>query len=668
MLYMKKRFLYILFSLLTIVAYGKETGKVDSLQQQLTKARGKSRVNTLNSLAWELRRKTVSIAKEYSLEALQLSKRIGFKKGEAKALFHFGVVYAIHNKYDSSKFYFKKAAYLYNYLNNNKELSRVYNGLALTSTDKGEHDSAAYYYKVAIKVLGGDSTGDAAGLIYGNLSNLYIFQGKYEEALYNTKKALDITFVKNKKRVGSYYISLGIIYRNLHRYKEAMEAYFNGLKIAKEINEYILEAKIYSNLGNLYKALGQYEKALESFEKGLNYHKKIGDRISVAMDYTNIGNVYRKKRELEKALEYYSKSLAIKKKLKSTNQIWTAYINIGGTLLDSGLYHRADSFINIGLKYSDSASSLHGKALGYSKLTYSAYKKKDFEQSIAYARQGLAISEGIGALKNSQDMYGVLILTYEELNKTDSALEYLKKYQLINDSIINNSSPFELADLLSKEEIEKKEAELIFKRSEIQLLKEKEQNNRLKKILLIVSIMALAIAIILIYVIQKRRIKENKKQFDKKERVLVEKKETAEAELEKKKREVTSLALNISRQSSLLNNVRETLETSKSLNTLQNSVKQILSQDSFAEKEWEHFNSRFTSLHPKFIENLRKGYPELTTNDIRLCMLIKTELDTNEIASTLNITIPSVNSARYRIRKKLSIPKEITLENFIYRL
>jgi DNA-binding CsgD family transcriptional regulator len=50
---------------------------------------------------------------------------------------------------------------------------------------------------------------------------------------------------------------------------------------------------------------------------------------------------------------------------------------------------------------------------------------------------------------------------------------------------------------------------------------------------------------------------------------------------------------------------------------------------------------------------------------MRLCALLRLNLSTKEIANMLNLTVRGVESARYRLRKKLGISEEARLTDFM---
>ncbi|EFR53586.1 hypothetical protein BFAG_02281 [Bacteroides fragilis 3_1_12] len=65
---------------------------------------------------------------------------------------------------------------------------------------------------------------------------------------------------------------------------------------------------------------------------------------------------------------------------------------------------------------------------------------------------------------------------------------------------------------------------------------------------------------------------------------------------------------------------------------------------------------------------LRCQCPELTRNDELLCMLILLNQSTDEIALALGISRASVNSGRSRIRKKLGLGKDESLEAYLQNI
>ena len=79
--------------------------------------------------------------------------------------------------------------------------------------------------------------------------------------------------------------------------------------------------------------------------------------------------------------------------------------------------------------------------------------------------------------------------------------------------------------------------------------------------------------------------------------------------------------------------------------------------------------SLFEDIHPSFTQKLNQAATQkLTATEMRLCMLLRLDLSSKEIASVLRITPDSVRVARYRLRKKLPLDSTDELVNFMLKL
>jgi len=83
------------------------------------------------------------------------------------------------------------------------------------------------------------------------------------------------------------------------------------------------------------------------------------------------------------------------------------------------------------------------------------------------------------------------------------------------------------------------------------------------------------------------------------------------------------------------------------------------------ENDWYRIKAHFEKIHPGFFDRLREKFPQLTPNDHKLCALLRMNLSTKEISQILKITAPSTEISRIRLRKKLVLPKNINLVQFI---
>jgi len=103
---------------------------------------------------------------------------------------------------------------------------------------------------------------------------------------------------------------------------------------------------------------------------------------------------------------------------------------------------------------------------------------------------------------------------------------------------------------------------------------------------------------------------------------------------------------------------------SDSNKAIQNIIKQI---DFIIDNkdEWKELKLHFDAVYDGFYDSLISKYPTLTETELRHCMFIKLHMQTKEIARILNIDPRSLQTARYRIKKKLNLTEDQDLRSFL---
>jgi DNA-binding NarL/FixJ family response regulator len=82
-------------------------------------------------------------------------------------------------------------------------------------------------------------------------------------------------------------------------------------------------------------------------------------------------------------------------------------------------------------------------------------------------------------------------------------------------------------------------------------------------------------------------------------------------------------------------------------------------------EEWKNTLRNLKLSEQGFFKKLLEIYPDLTTNDLRLCSYLRMNLSTKEIAKLLNISTRAVEISRYRLRKKMSMEHDTNLTEFL---
>jgi DNA-binding CsgD family transcriptional regulator len=144
-------------------------------------------------------------------------------------------------------------------------------------------------------------------------------------------------------------------------------------------------------------------------------------------------------------------------------------------------------------------------------------------------------------------------------------------------------------------------------------------------------------------------------------------------DLDVKAKELSTYTLHIIQKNQLLEELRGKLEgmvkeekrdQKKQLQQLIHQINNNFNHDQY----WGEFRGIFEQVHQAFLANLKKHAENLTANDLKLVSLIKMNLAPPDIATLLGISQDSLKVARYRLRKKINMPGEASLNTFIQSL
>lgn len=154
------------------------------------------------------------------------------------------------------------------------------------------------------------------------------------------------------------------------------------------------------------------------------------------------------------------------------------------------------------------------------------------------------------------------------------------------------------------------------------------------------------------------------------ERIITEQqKQLIEHELSVKSKELASMALEAGYKHQVIENLRETINAQRRkgiiASTAVDSLIKTINSDIGNNEFWEIFHNNFDLIHENFFRNLRQRYPELTATDFKFCALLRLNMSTKDIAKFTQMTVRGVETARYRLRRKLRLGSNESIVQFL---
>lgn len=150
------------------------------------------------------------------------------------------------------------------------------------------------------------------------------------------------------------------------------------------------------------------------------------------------------------------------------------------------------------------------------------------------------------------------------------------------------------------------------------------------------------------------------------QKVIKLQKEHLEKDMADKNEQLAASTMSLIRKNEFLSILKEELkdtETTKVKGVIKTIDKEISEEDN-----WKMFKEAFKNADKEFFDKIKSKHPELTSNDLRLCAYLRLNLSSKEIAPLINISVKSVEIKRYRLRKKMGLPREVNLTDYIMNL
>ena len=142
--------------------------------------------------------------------------------------------------------------------------------------------------------------------------------------------------------------------------------------------------------------------------------------------------------------------------------------------------------------------------------------------------------------------------------------------------------------------------------------------------------------------------------------------ENLQKDIATRNRELAASTMDMVKKSKILQEVKDKLtdlEPSKELDKIIKDIDKNIS----TKQDWKFFEEAFNHADKDFFKKVKDKHPLLTTNDLKLCVYLRLNMTSKEIAPMLNISHRSVEIKRYRLRKKLNLDRNVQLNDYFIK-
>jgi signal transduction histidine kinase len=278
----------------------------DSIKNQLKTVTDDSlKVDILNQLSFHEIITHPENSQKYNLEALDLSRQLEYKKGEAVALDLRGILYRNSGFYEDAVKNHLNALKINEAINNPQGVAVNYANLGLVYLDQKLYEKSIPYFRKAVREKLQLQDTVAAIFNLNDVTSAFIGLENYDSAMYYSRMSLDLaksTGVRSEETQALFNIAKVHAYD--HNFGLAMIELQNVIELAIEFeNNYVL-IKAYKLLSDIYRLKKDYELSIEYGQKSLQIAKQSQIKIDIHQALLSLSKTYAGMRDFENAFNY----------------------------------------------------------------------------------------------------------------------------------------------------------------------------------------------------------------------------------------------------------------------------------------------------------------------------------------------------------------------------
>ena len=708
---LKKRIpLYLFILFLPLLVYGQEAGVGDTYIEQIEKYISTSNIDSAKYLI-----NKIEHSKGFKPHSL-VSSKLNYYKGKmelgkgnyAEAALFYETAY--NTEYEDLDCFKQQILYdilttkyahdatfdAIDYISNHSSL------LALSSKCKAyyyisigdyfrksvdDNQLAEEYYLLAIDIAEHEEFQELLYKAYTGLRELKYASDDRVAEFEVCEKLLELAeALQDSAKITSTLYKLALSYTDFGMYGKATKVFFSLIPYYKSRNDFIKLAYLYNEIGSIEGAnvLNNHSDAVDAYKKAIELMNKVETKIpngNRAAPYVNLGHEYFMNERYNKAYDSYSRAyeIAVEEDAPFAPLILSSLGDVESLL---GLYQKADQ------TFEDLLNNEKDLNLPVQSMLVAIYV--DYASHLL--RQGSNISKAGAYCKKAMDMavendysdevkgscYECLYKFYMEIGDFEKATIEQQNFHEVQLKNMEAKNVETMKTVQLKNQIIENQEKNELRVKNIQAaadLKDQKLLNRLYIFAFIIIL--LSFSGIFLWINAKKNIEIKKITLEKNEHLkelnhvlensnveLQAVNELISSQKQKIEAELKSKLLFILDRNSMIEKLEAELNEIDIDFALKRKLKKILNTNK-GEDKWEKIEEEYLGTHQDFIEIISQRYPQITANNLKLCILIKLGLSNKEIAQLRYITTNSVKVARSRLRKKLGVETDVTLYTFL---
>ncbi len=453
---------------------------------------------------------------------------------------------------------------------------------------------------------------------------------------------------------------LGDNLRYQGKLNQSLVIWYEAMKIGELLNDSSEIINCYSGQGIVRLLQNELDKAESDFNTFGKYNRKIGNKKKQALAQSLLSLVdYQRgdyERSIDRSLDSYNTRLEIndvKGQGESLNNLALGYMGLKN-------WDQALRYLEEAVQLKTRANDLSQMTVILNNTGYCHNKLGNTDAALHFFQLALEKGKQNGQMGDVLTSYRNLVSLSEAQEKFGQAFRFQAELVELKDSLAEVEKLETIRELEVKYESDKKD-------QEITMLQQQQ-------VIITNRWLTLALGLFLAIIIG-ALVFDNQKRNHRQQQELI----SAEDELQKAELKIMSDLLEHNQQKLSLY-TENLIRKNELVSQLEDKLNTVVDDDSptkeeakvnfsrvriLTEQDWEEFKQLFDNVHHGLRERLAIECGSLTLSEQRLFLLMKLSMSTKEIANILGVSPDSVKKSRYRLKKKLKLIGDVSLQEFI---
>jgi tetratricopeptide (TPR) repeat protein/DNA-binding CsgD family transcriptional regulator len=408
-------------------------------------------------------------------------------------------------------------------------------------------------------------------------------------------------------------VVLGELALQRAEYSRAFELLLEGVELAGELDSPYALAPALKNLARAYDLIGDFNAALDAHSRSLELYRSIGDRLGEAAALSYLGGVVTRMGNPERGLEHYIRALAVFEEMNNTINQCRCLRAIGAIHGEAGDHGLALEHMRLALDLATGAGNSIERAFALEGMGNTLIRVGEQEAALAALGEALDLAREWKLRSAESRICEALALVHEGMGNLGASIEMYRRHTAIEKGMRKEEVAREVERMRARYSLERAEREK--------------------------SLLA-------------RKVRQLERELGQVSSEL----RTASRRLEKEKAAAERLRMDL---------LPFTHARGQDAATLARFLLERIDAKSVGEAEWHAFDGQFQRMHPSYVSDLLDRHGSLSRMELKICMLLRLNLTSKEIARVINLSAHTVDTHRRRIRRKLGLDGEKSLTVYL---